>query len=169
MISILLSRRHGAWVICNVALTNTIYFFLIVAPTKSLGLATLSFISTNKHLIMVHYFAKFSPSFLFVLTYVTCLYYVVHKQINLIQISFHLGTHYHSVVNGRCKEVVLQIKFLLEEEVSRTPFITNFVITLAASKMILLVHLLIEDEDSLVELLWGEKLNQVMDKFVEFY
>jgi hypothetical protein len=40
---------------------------------------------------------------------------------------------------------------------------------LAASKMILLVHLLIEDEDSLVELLWGEKLNQVMDKFVEFY
>ncbi len=31
------------------------------------------------------------------------------------------------------------------------------------------VHLLNEDEDSVMELFQVEKLNQVMDKFVEFY
>jgi len=58
---------------------------------------------------------------------------------------------------------------LFEEEVSYTPFVTNFVIDLIKSKTFLFVHLLIEDGDGLVELLQGEKLIEVMDKFIEFY
>jgi hypothetical protein len=58
---------------------------------------------------------------------------------------------------------------LLKEDISHTPSITNFAITLAASKVFMFVHLLNEDEDSVMELFQVEKLNQVMDKFVEFY
>jgi hypothetical protein len=58
---------------------------------------------------------------------------------------------------------------LFEEEVSHTPFVTNFAIDLIKSKTFLFVNLLIEDGDGLVELLQGEKLNELMDKFVEFY
>jgi hypothetical protein len=81
----------------------------------------------------------------------------------------HLNTHYHSVANGRCKKVILQVSLLFEEEVSHTPFVTNFAIDLIKSKTFLFVNLLIEDGDGLVELLQGQKLNELMDKFVEFY
>jgi hypothetical protein len=49
------------------------------------------------------------------------------------------------------------------------PYVTNFAIDLIKSKTFLFVHLLIEDGDGLVELLQGEKLNEVMDKFIKFY
>jgi hypothetical protein len=35
--------------------------------------------------------------------------------------------------------------------------------------MFLFVHLLKKDGDNPMELLWGDKLNQVMDKFVKLY
>ncbi len=58
---------------------------------------------------------------------------------------------------------------MFEEEVSHTPYVTNFAIDLIKSKTFLFVHLLIEDGDGMVELLQGENLNEVMDKFIEFY
>jgi hypothetical protein len=68
-----------------------------------------------------------------------------------------------------CIEVVMQVKLLLEDEVSCTLFVTNFVIVLAANEMFLFVHFLHKDGDNPMELLQGDKLNQVMDKFVELY
>jgi hypothetical protein len=58
---------------------------------------------------------------------------------------------------------------LLEEEISHTPSVTNFTIDLTKSKTFLFVHLLSEDGEGLVEFPHREKLNEVMDKFVEFY
>ncbi len=58
---------------------------------------------------------------------------------------------------------------MFEEEISCTPFVTNFAIDLIKSKTFLFVHLLNEDGVDLVEFLQGEKQNEVMDKFVEFY
>lgn len=56
------------------------------------------------------------------------------------------------MANGRCREVVLQVKLLLKEDVSHTPFATNFVVTLTISKTFLSMHLLNEDNDGLVDL-----------------
>jgi hypothetical protein len=50
-----------------------------------------------------------------------------------------------------------------------TPFATNFVIVLITSQKFLSMHLFNDDGDDHVELFWGNKLNQMMDKFVEFY
>jgi hypothetical protein len=50
-------------------------------------------------------------------------------------------------------EVVLQVKLLLEEEVSCTLFVTNFVIALVINEMFLFVHLLKKDGDNPMELL----------------
>jgi hypothetical protein len=79
-----------------------------------------------------------------------------------------LGTHYDLVVNGRCRELVPQLKLLFHEEVSHSPSITNFIITLAASKTFIFMHLLYKDGDNPMELLRGDKLNEMMDKFIEF-
>jgi hypothetical protein len=57
----------------------------------------------------------------------------------------HLGTHDHLVVDGRCKEVINQVKALVHEKVSCTLSITSSTIALATSKMNLSQHLLNED------------------------
>jgi len=49
-----------------------------------------------------------------------------------------------------------------------TPIATNFVIVFISQKF-LSMHVQNEDGDNYVELFWGDKFNQVMDKFVEFY
>jgi len=48
------------------------------------------------------------------------IYYVVHKQENLIWVAIHLCTHDHLVAEGHFKEVVDQVKSLVEEEVFYT-------------------------------------------------
>jgi len=73
------------------------------------------------------------------------------------------------VVEGRFKEVVEQVKSLIKEEVLRTPKVTTLVIVLATSKTFILEHLLNKDGEGLVEVLKGEKLRQVMDKFIALF
>jgi hypothetical protein len=58
----------------------------------------------------------------------------MHKQENLTQATLHLGTHEHLVVEGRCKEVVIQIKALVHEEVSCTMLTTMLVFVFIANK-----------------------------------
>jgi hypothetical protein len=77
----------------------------------------------------------------------------------------HLGTHDHLVVEGRCKEVINQVKALVHEKVSCTLSITSSTIALATSKMNLSQHLFNKDGEGLTKPLNGEKLHQVMDKF----
>jgi hypothetical protein len=69
-----------------------------------------------------------------------------------------LGTHYNLVINGRCRELVPQVNSLFHEEVSHSPSITNSIITLAASKTFISMHLLYEDDDNPMELLRGDEL-----------
>ncbi len=114
-------------------------------------------------------FCKICSNFPFcVNTCVAYMYYIVHKQINLTWTMIQLGTHYHLVVNGRCRKFVPQVKHVFHEEVSHSPFVTNSIITLGASKTFVFMHLLYGDGDDPMELLQSDKLNEMMDKFIEF-
>jgi hypothetical protein len=70
------------------------------------------------------------------------------------------------MVEGHSRKVFEQVKSLVEEEVSCTLGATASAITLATSKTFLLEHLPKEDGQGLVEVLKGDKLWQVMDKFL---
>jgi hypothetical protein len=52
------------------------------------------------------------------------IYYVMHKQENLIQVTIHLGMHDHLMANSCSKKVVNQVKSLVKEEVFCTPWAT---------------------------------------------
>jgi hypothetical protein len=58
---------------------------------------------------------------------------------------------------------------LVEEEVFHTPKVTVLAIMLATSKTFLSQHLLNEDGEGSMEVLEGEKLHQMMDKFVTLF
>jgi hypothetical protein len=51
--------------------------------------------------------------------------------------AIHLETHDHHVAEGKCRNVMEQVKFLVEEEVSHSLSATWFNISLAASKTFL--------------------------------
>jgi hypothetical protein len=55
---------------------------------------------------------------------------------------------------------------LIAEEVNRTPDAKIFVISLSASKNFLATHLFDESGDGLMELLRGEQLEKIQDKFL---
>jgi hypothetical protein len=59
-----------------------------------------------------------------------------------------------------------EVKSLVEEEVSRTLGAITLTIALATSKTFLCMHLLNKDGEGLVEVMKGNKLCQVMDKFI---
>jgi len=61
---------------------------------------------------------------------------------------------------------IKQVKVLFEVEVSHTPSTKTSTITMVRSKTFLIEHLLNEDGEGLVEFLKGDKLHQVMDKFM---
>jgi len=84
----------------------------------------------------------------------------------LIQVTIHLGLHEHPMVEGCSKKVFEQVKSLVEDEASCTPRATVSTITLAANKTFLSEHLLNENGLGPVEVLKGDKLCQVMDKFL---
>jgi hypothetical protein len=62
------------------------------------------------------------------------MYYVIHKQDNLIWTTIHLDSHDHPMVEGHSKEVFEQIKSLVKEEAFCTPRIIVSTIALAINK-----------------------------------
>jgi hypothetical protein len=68
-----------------------------------------------------------------------------------------------------CREALEEIKVLVEGEVFCTPNAKIFVITLNASKEFLAHRLFNENGEGPLEILQGEKLDKVMDKFQTFY
>ncbi len=104
-------------------------------------------------------------SLLCVNTYPCWMYYVIHKLQSLSRAVIHLGTHEHLVGEGMCKESLEGIKVLVEGQVFHTLDGKIFVISLNASKTFLAHHLFNENGEGLVEILQGEKLHKVMDKF----
>jgi len=94
------------------------------------------------------------------------MYYVVHKFPNLSRATIHLDTHSHPIIKGMCKESFLEMKNMVVDEVCRMPTVTSSTIASSMSKSFLLRHLFNKDGKGLVELLKGEKLNQMLLKFV---
>jgi hypothetical protein len=72
-------------------------------------------------------------------------------------------------MEGHLKKVFDQVKFMIEEEVSRTLGATALAITLVANKTFLSKHLLNKDGKGPVEVLKGNKLHQMMDKFLALF
>jgi hypothetical protein len=73
--------------------------------------------------------------------------------------------HEHHVREGMCKESLEEIKLLVEGQVSHTLDDKIFAISLNVSKAFLAHHLFNDNGEGLVEILQGEKLDKVMDKF----
>jgi hypothetical protein len=69
------------------------------------------------------------------------------------------------MAKGHSRKVFEQIISMVKEEVSHTLGATMSSIALVASKTFLWEHLLIEDGQGPVEVLKGDKLCQVMDRF----
>jgi hypothetical protein len=89
----------------------------------------------------------------------------MHKQANLIQMVIHLGTHDHPIIEGKCKIVMEQVEFLVQDKVFHSLSTTLLAISLATNKTFLFKHSLNKDGDEPIEPLKGDKLHQVMDKF----
>jgi hypothetical protein len=97
------------------------------------------------------------------------MYYVIYKLENLIRTTIHLGTHDHSVVEVHFREIFDQVKSLVEEEVPCTSWATVLAIVLVVSKTFLSKHLLNKDGKRPLEVFKGDKLHQVMDKFITLF
>jgi hypothetical protein len=77
--------------------------------------------------------------------------------------------HGHPMAEGHSREMFKQVKSLIQEEAFDTLGVTMLAIALATSKTFLLEHLLNKDGQGLVEVLKGDKLRQVMDKFIALF
>jgi hypothetical protein len=72
------------------------------------------------------------------------------------------------VAKGRSKEAFDHVNSLVKEEVFHTPRATMSTIVLAVSKTFIF-ELLNEDGEGIVEVIIGDKLRQVMDKFIVLF
>jgi hypothetical protein len=93
------------------------------------------------------------------------IYYVIHKLQSLSRATIHFGTHEHLVAEDMCREALEEIKVLVEGYVSHSLDAKIFVITLNVSTTFLAHSLVNENGEGHVEILQGEKLDKVMDKF----
>jgi hypothetical protein len=93
------------------------------------------------------------------------MYCVIHKLQFLLRVVIHLGTHERLVAKDICRDALEEIKVLVKGQVSHTLKVKILAITLNESKAFLAHHLFNEDGEGLVEILQGEKLDKVMDKF----
>jgi hypothetical protein len=73
----------------------------------------------------------------------------------------HLSVHLHLVGDGKCREVVEEMKMLIEEEVNQAPDAKTFAISLNTSKYFLAKHLFTDNIGDNLELLKGEQLEQM--------
>lgn len=111
-------------------------------------------------------FYDFSPTCL-----QTCnckMYYIVHKFPNPLIVVIHLGTDAHPIANNKCKESFQDMKNMVVYEVCCMLTTIILAITLYVSKTFLSYHLFNKGGKGHVELLKGEKLNQILLKFGAF-
>ncbi len=122
-----------------------------------------------KQIILVCHSTKFVPPLLILLTH------VLHACITLFTINVIGLEQWSILVHMTIQRLMGGVESLSHKSNScwkmrfHTPFTTNFAIVLITNQKFLSLHLLNEDGDDHVELFWGDKLNQVMDKFAEFY
>ncbi len=94
------------------------------------------------------------------------MYYVVHKFPNLSRVVIHLGTCAHPVANNKCRESFHVMKNMVVDGVCCTPTATTLTIVLFTNKTFLFHHLFNEDGQGPMEFFKGEKLDQMLLKFV---
>jgi len=122
-----------------------------------------------KQINLVCHSTKFVPPLFFLLTH------VLHACITLFTIGVIEFEQWSILVHMTIQRLMGGVESLSHKSnfCSRmrfhTPFATNFAIVLIISQIFLSMHLLNEDGDDHVEFFWGDKLNQMMDKFVIFY
>ncbi len=93
------------------------------------------------------------------------MYYVVHKFPNLLRVVIDLGTHAHPIVDNKCRKSFHEMKNMVIDEVCCMPTAITLAIILFVNKTFIFCHLFNEDGKGLVELLKGEKLDQMLLKF----
>jgi len=81
----------------------------------------------------------------------------------------HLSTHDHPVAEVTLEKFSIQVKSSVNEEVFCTSEVIALTIALTASKTFISEHLLNEDGEGIVEILKGDKLRQMMDKFITLF
>ncbi len=90
--------------------------------------------------------------------------YVVHRLQSILRMTIHLhGVHKHLVANGKCKETMDEIKRLIIEDVNRTHDAKIFAIFMNVNNTFLVKLLLDDNGNGIMELLDGEKLEQIQD------
>jgi len=90
--------------------------------------------------------------------------YIVHRLQSILRTTIHLhGVHKHLVANGKCKETMDEIKRLIIEDVNRTHDAKIFAIFMNVNKTFLVTILLDDNGNGTMELLDGEKLEQIQD------
>jgi hypothetical protein len=83
------------------------------------------------------------------------------------KITIHLGVHNHPVMDGKCWESIEETKRLNIEELDCTLDAKIFVISFNVSKTFLAKYLFDDSNNGIVELLKGEQLKHIENKFYE--
>ncbi len=79
----------------------------------------------------------------------------------------HLGVHNCLVVDRKCRESLDETRTLITKEVVCTPIAKTFAIPFNASKTFLARHMFDDCNNGTMELLKGEQLEHIQDKFYE--
>ncbi len=79
----------------------------------------------------------------------------------------HLGVHNLPIANGKYRESLEETRRLIVEEVNHMPDAKMSIISLNVSKTFLVKHMLDDCNNGKMELLKGEQLEQIQDKFYE--
>ncbi len=95
------------------------------------------------------------------------IYYVVHKFHSMSKIAIHLGVQNHPVMDGKCWESIKETRRLNIEELDCTLDAKIFVISFSVSKTFLADYLFNDSNNGIVELLKGEQLKHIENKFYE--
>ncbi len=93
------------------------------------------------------------------------IYYIVHRLPSISKAAIHLEVHKHLVADGKCRKFVDETRRLIIEEVDCMPNVKISMISLGVTKTFLVTYLLNDNGDGNVELLNGEQLEQIQDKF----
>jgi hypothetical protein len=79
----------------------------------------------------------------------------------------HLGVHNHPVVDGKFQELVEETRRFIAKEVDRTLDAKISLISLNASKTFFASYLFNDSSHGTMELLKGEQLEHIQDRFYE--
>jgi hypothetical protein len=94
------------------------------------------------------------------------MYYVVHKFPNLSRATIDLGTHAHPIIDNKCRQSFQDMKNMVVNEICHMPIVITPSIVLSTSKTFFSCHLFNEDGKGPMEFFKGEKLDQMLPKFV---